>query len=169
MRRAYTPHDGKRPLCGQRPFRLRRNKRRAVGGASHAVLRTACFLALPSVPAKKTKSPPHKAVGFWFWQGQKDSNPRHPVLETSVLPTELYPYTTGVLYHKQKDFATPFCKKVKKVRFLSRGRSGGSKKEGALCKAPSFLYPKIMRYVAPRSAWFKRSFADGQEPSKGRS
>ena len=27
-----------------------------------------------------------------FWQGQKDLNPRHPVLETGVLPTELYPY-----------------------------------------------------------------------------
>ena len=26
------------------------------------------------------------------WQGQKDLNPRHPVLETGVLPTELYPY-----------------------------------------------------------------------------
>ena len=25
-------------------------------------------------------------------QGQKDLNPRHPVLETGVLPTELYPY-----------------------------------------------------------------------------
>ena len=27
------------------------------------------------------------------WQGQKDSNPRHAVLETAALPTELYPYT----------------------------------------------------------------------------
>ena len=27
-----------------------------------------------------------------FWQGQKDSNPRHAVLETAALPTELYPY-----------------------------------------------------------------------------
>ena len=32
-----------------------------------------------------------KLVEF-FWQGQKDLNPRHPVLETGVLPTELYPY-----------------------------------------------------------------------------
>ena len=29
---------------------------------------------------------------LFVWQGQKDSNPRHPVLETGVLPTELYPY-----------------------------------------------------------------------------
>ena len=28
---------------------------------------------------------------FWVWQGQKDSNPRHAVLETAALPTELYP------------------------------------------------------------------------------
>ena len=27
-----------------------------------------------------------------IWQGQKDSNPRHAVLETAALPTELYPY-----------------------------------------------------------------------------
>ena len=27
-----------------------------------------------------------------LWQGQKDLNPRHTVLETVVLPTELYPY-----------------------------------------------------------------------------
>ena len=27
-----------------------------------------------------------------LWQGQKDSNPRHVVLETTALPTELYPY-----------------------------------------------------------------------------
>lgn len=26
-----------------------------------------------------------------FWQGQKDLNPRHVVLETTALPTELYP------------------------------------------------------------------------------
>ena len=25
------------------------------------------------------------------WQGQKDLNPRHAVLETAALPTELYP------------------------------------------------------------------------------
>ena len=27
-----------------------------------------------------------------YWQGQKDSNPRHAVLETAALPTELYPF-----------------------------------------------------------------------------
>ena len=29
---------------------------------------------------------------LFLWQGQKDSNPRHAVLETATLPTELYPY-----------------------------------------------------------------------------
>ena len=29
---------------------------------------------------------------FLFWQGQKDLNPRHAVLETAALQTELYPY-----------------------------------------------------------------------------
>ena len=31
-----------------------------------------------------------------FWQGQKDSNPRHSVLETDALPAELYPYVVGL-------------------------------------------------------------------------
>ncbi len=31
-------------------------------------------------------------VKSFFWQGQKDSNPRHAVLETAALPAELYPY-----------------------------------------------------------------------------
>ena len=30
------------------------------------------------------------------WQGQKDSNPRHSVLETDALPTELYPCMVGL-------------------------------------------------------------------------
>lgn len=30
------------------------------------------------------------------WQGQKDLNPRHAVLETAALPTELYPCVVGL-------------------------------------------------------------------------
>ena len=30
------------------------------------------------------------------WQGQKDSNSRHAVLETAALPAELYPYVVGL-------------------------------------------------------------------------
>ena len=33
-----------------------------------------------------------EAMPDFFWQGQKDLNPRHAVLETAALPTELYPY-----------------------------------------------------------------------------
>ena len=33
---------------------------------------------------------------YTLWQGQKDSNPRHAVLETAALPTELYPYVVGL-------------------------------------------------------------------------
>ena len=29
-----------------------------------------------------------------MWQGQKDLNPRHAVLETAALPAELYPSIT---------------------------------------------------------------------------
>ena len=30
-------------------------------------------------------------MALYQWQGQKDLNPRHAVLETAALPTELYP------------------------------------------------------------------------------
>ena len=33
-----------------------------------------------------------RMVEPFFWQGQKDLNPRHAVLETAALPTELCPY-----------------------------------------------------------------------------
>ena len=33
---------------------------------------------------------------FFIWQGYKDSNLGHAVLETAALPTELYPYVVGL-------------------------------------------------------------------------
>ena len=43
--------------------------------------------------AKQRKSPEIRRFrNFPRWQGQKDLNPRHSVLETDALPTELYPY-----------------------------------------------------------------------------
>ena len=39
------------------------------------------------------------------WQGQKDSNPRHVVLETTALPTELYPY--GILMWRRRWDSNP--------------------------------------------------------------
>ena len=38
---------------------------------------------------QRKKAPKNRC---FFWQGQKDLNPRHAVLETAALPTELYPY-----------------------------------------------------------------------------
>ena len=37
-------------------------------------------------------------VGNADWQGHKDSNSGHAVLETAALPTELYPYIVLVQY-----------------------------------------------------------------------
>ena len=39
-------------------------------------------------------------IRVFFWQGLKDSNPRHAVLETAALPTELYPYGINVMAEK---------------------------------------------------------------------
>ena len=42
-----------------------------------------------------------------MWQGQKESNPRHAVLETAALPAELYPcidFSTGLYYAINESF-----------------------------------------------------------------
>ena len=44
------------------------------------------------------------------WQGQKDLNPRPMVLETSTLPTELYPYIRVILYQTKSDLSRGFSK-----------------------------------------------------------
>ena len=62
---------------------------------------------VPAAQMKKSKS-----FDLDFWQGQKDLNPRPMVLETSTLPTELYPcvsiFMTDILYHAFFAFAIPF-------------------------------------------------------------
>ena len=58
-------------------------------GDPHPSTRSACRVFKLFNPSQNKKTP----VGvFLFWQGQKDLNPRHAVLETAALPTELYPY-----------------------------------------------------------------------------
>ena len=53
------------------------------------VIRTSVAGGCFTLNAKK----PVNAFAFTgFWQGQKDSNPRHAVLETAALPAELYPF-----------------------------------------------------------------------------
>lgn len=37
------------------------------------------------------KKTPRFREGLFIWQGRRDSNSRHPVLETGALPTELRP------------------------------------------------------------------------------
>ena len=69
------------------PPRCIRHRRRFSGDARHARASGKVFYR------KKRKKHP-KAL-FPFWQGQKDLNPRHAVLETAALPTELYPYIFG--------------------------------------------------------------------------
>ena len=51
-------------------------------------------------PPQNTKKPgiPRNS-GPSLWQGQKDSNPRHAVLETAALPAELYPYRLMLHYY----------------------------------------------------------------------
>ena len=61
----------------------------AGGGATVAPARSARLGFIQFNPNKTKKTP--EGV-FLLWQGQKDLNPRHAVLETAALPTELYPY-----------------------------------------------------------------------------
>ena len=58
-----------------------------------ATLRVPRFRPLPL-----RKRPALRMQCWSFWQGQKDLNPRHAVLETAALPTELYPYLKFCLF-----------------------------------------------------------------------
>ena len=52
-----------------------------------------CEFRKISKSKKKARKPLFiKDFRTFRWQGQKDLNPRHAVLETAALPTELYPY-----------------------------------------------------------------------------
>ena len=56
-----------------------------------------------STPAWNKQNPNAKLhsgldVGNADWQGHKDSNSGHAVLETAALPTELYPYIVLIQY-----------------------------------------------------------------------
>ena len=48
-------------------------------------------LGFKSICSKRKKTAKPKGLTVFLWQGQKDLNPRHVVLETTALPTELYP------------------------------------------------------------------------------
>ena len=52
------------------------------------------WIFIPCAVLKMIKQKPwnHAVSRLLVWQGQKDLNPRHAVLETAALPTELYPY-----------------------------------------------------------------------------
>ena len=58
-------------------------------GDPHPSTRSACRVFKLFNPSQNKKTP---AGVFLFWQGQKDLNPRHAVLEPAALPVELYPY-----------------------------------------------------------------------------
>ena len=57
------------------------------------------------VTGRRSNQLNYRAIHFYIengflrnsrWQGQKESNPRHAVLETAALPAELYPYMVGL-------------------------------------------------------------------------
>ena len=80
------------------------------------------------------KSHPLSRMAF-SWQGQKDSNPRPLVLETSTLPTELYPcifvaflydqYIISQVFTKSKGFSKKYLiffialSRLPRFRFIS--------------------------------------------------
>ena len=73
------------------PFWPLRHPRLAASATGSARRRSPARACLGQVLSNK-KETVTKTATVSFWQGQKDLNPRHAVLETAALPTELYPY-----------------------------------------------------------------------------
>ena len=69
----------------------------------------------------------------FFWQGQKDSNPRHAVLETAALPAELYPFVRMLCYYSAFSAA---CKGVFE-KILPEGRSCPARGGCVLRRSPA--------------------------------
>ena len=103
---------------GQKDLILLANcARRSV--AALTVHRTVIHYRSPSSPSARTKNKRNRMLRILFllfWQGQKDLNPRPMVLETSTLPTELYPYIRAILYQKKRCLSRVFLKKLYKIR-----------------------------------------------------
>ena len=56
---------------------------------------------------------------FFAWQGQKDLNPRHAVLETAALPTELYPYINFNRWNYEGRFCKLAYKFQRKIDYIT--------------------------------------------------
>ena len=70
-----------------------------------------------------------------FWQGQKDLNPRHAVLETAALPTELYPYLKFCLFilaSPSKNVNHFFEKRIRCVLKIRKRSDGSAEKRRSL-------------------------------------
>ena len=94
---------------GQKDLILARTARSVFHGRGRPPeVRSVPFPLQVHLPTVKEKGTDRLRDLFLFlWQGQKDLNPRPMVLETSTLPTELYPYIRIILY--QNVFALSRC------------------------------------------------------------
>ena len=65
------------------------------GFAFSALLRRTLRRCMWILAVSKQRKPTTDVIGF-LWQGWQDSNPRHTVLETVALPTELHPFVLSL-------------------------------------------------------------------------
>ena len=77
------------------------------------------LLVLPPMKTKRTDT--LRVPILLFWRGRKDSNPRHAVLETAVLPTELHPRVQHWYYNtyfsKKQAFFEKYFSFFKRIAF----------------------------------------------------
>ncbi len=81
----------------QKDLTLARTTRSVIRGSNSHLGCYSTPLLLQVLLKRKTRNNMLSHIIPCFWQGQKDLNPRPMVLETSTLPTELYPYTTLII------------------------------------------------------------------------
>ncbi len=91
---------------------------------------------------------------FLIWQGQKDLNPRHAVLETAALPTELYPYILLNCLCLGPSCGARRCARLERGTSADRGANpllafsapGGARRR---CPARGFLAPLYQLSYTP--------------------
>ena len=119
-----------------------------------------CYTAVFQLFLIKEKTDYSIKIVSLIWQGQKDSNPRHTVLETVALPAELYPFMLFfsalsfgaiLLYTPERILSRGYEKKCRKMQSESEKAVETCRRCGPGTGVRDFLSPPVL----PATAFYR--------------